>query len=56
MKLNVHFEITLVMKNLNAGENFSQQFKKSKHHQIPKVWRKKEFQSERCGITLFVEV
>jgi len=43
MKLNVPFVITLVMKNLNAGENFGQLFKRSKPHQIPRYGERRNF-------------
>ena len=55
MKLNFHFVINLVMKNLNEGENYGQHFKRRKHHQNSRVWIKKGFQLERCGIALFAE-
>ena len=43
MELNVHFVITLVMKNLNAGENFGQHFKRRNHCQIPRYGERRKF-------------
>jgi len=43
MKLNVDFALTLVMKNLNAGENFGQHIKRSKHHQTPRYGKRRNY-------------
>ena len=43
------------MNNLNAGENFSNHLKRRKTPLNPKIWRRKESQTERCGIALYAE-
>ena len=55
MILNAHFSITLDMKYLNAGAHYNQHLKKEKISANSKVWKRKELQSKRRGIQLFVE-
>eukprot|EP00253_Pinus_taeda_P026039 PITA_26039 len=53
--INPQQKLKITPQNLNAGANFGHTIQKEKTSSNSKLWKKKEFSSERCGIALFVE-